>query len=223
MQAMDSLINPTILGLPGDYLGGPGGYVQFPPGTSDYNTTGFLPRLSAYLSSNPNTSFEWVIVLGGANDITASCYRGDKKYIDNDSDQLQKIASLALTRSKKVLLLPTFISPQFQYGACKAEYDRFYTIFADTAKTLKSTNPERIFTANTTSLIRDFSNSLFIDSLHLNQEGNKRLAAGILPLTPRSEEKPSQEKEKSKNSEWTASLSNLSCTFLLAIVLLLGN
>lgn len=184
MSKLDPTIQPTIDGLVGDCLGGPNCDVKFSATNGDGVTTGFLARMEKYFAKNPNATFEWIIILGGANDVIAACLDKEWKWLNNIPDQLPKLATLALTRSSHVLLLPTFQSPIFAPNAnCFSQYDNFLGTFQSIASSLVASQPGRVFTANTTAIIPEFSNSLFIDTVHLTEYGNMQLAKGILPIT----------------------------------------
>ena len=100
----------------------------------------------------------------------------------------RRLSELSLTRSKKLLLLPTFYSPIYSNasigsGRCKDHYSFFYTTFTTLAQDLQKEYPDRVFTANTTSLLTPFASWLFLqDHIHLTQYGNQVLGTGVASL-----------------------------------------
>ena len=99
MAQLDKRINATILGLPGDCIGGSGCPANFPPGTGTVQqdtTTGFLARLDKFLSNNEKR-FDWIVILGGSNDIIQSCKINNNVYIDRLATELPQIARFVLS------------------------------------------------------------------------------------------------------------------------------
>ena len=75
----NSIVNATIQALPGDCLGAPGC-------TSNAQVTGYFPRLTAFFAST-TMQFDWIVLLGGGNDVLKACYSGNTAYLDAVQDQ----------------------------------------------------------------------------------------------------------------------------------------
>jgi hypothetical protein len=172
-------VRSTILGVPGDCIGGSGCSANYPPNHVGPRITGFRPRLEYFLNTTVN-SFEYTIVLGGANDINQQCFFNNPRLVQSLDQELRALTDLALTRSQKVLLLPTFNAPLYKGPKCPGLYSSFLNQFQNTTADLRLKYPGRVYFLDSTSLLLYFRDSYYYDDLHLTKEGNRAFAQGII-------------------------------------------
>jgi lysophospholipase L1-like esterase len=154
-------MNATIDGLTGDCLALSGC-------RPDKEVNGFLPRLQHSVLSD----FDYVVVMGGTNDLTRLCLGKDDRYMSHFLNTLISIHELVSSKSTLVYMLP-FQSPILRDPECAIMYNKlrlqllqlqesYKFIFKDANELLPSDKSPDYF-------------NLYWDKVHLTLDGNKLL------------------------------------------------
>ncbi|KAJ3324147.1 hypothetical protein HDV06_000688 [Boothiomyces sp. JEL0866] len=181
-QILDNAIQSDIDGVPGDCFGGPHCGDNYPPNTSPQisSITGFSDRLK-YQFSSVDYLYDWVIFLGGANDINYACFNNDYTHINNQTAAQFDLVNIVLGHNPKakILFLPTYLGPLYE-AKCQSLYQQFVNTLLSNSNTLSKKYPNQVYGIDSTPLILNRQPSYYVDDLHLNEQGNFALAQGLV-------------------------------------------